>query len=164
MTISPYGFTVFCDDIRHEADGKRSFIGTYSGSMIVHGQFPALIPKFAAAITFNEPNDLSLTRTTSVIIHILTPGETIETCLIKLEAPPISQQQKDQNEENRKNLDSAGITMESAEIPLTRFDMNFMWTPLVLPTPGWIRIRAKYNNEIIRLGSLRVEPTGLPPT
>jgi hypothetical protein len=34
----------FCDDIRHELDGRRSFLGVYSSSTVVP-QFPHIFPK-----------------------------------------------------------------------------------------------------------------------
>jgi len=38
-------YTIFCDDVRHETNNKKSFIGVYDQTLIVK-QFPTLVPKF----------------------------------------------------------------------------------------------------------------------
>lgn len=41
--------TIFCDDIRHEMGGKLSYIGVYSGRLIVP-DFPMTLPKLCVAV------------------------------------------------------------------------------------------------------------------
>jgi hypothetical protein len=41
--------TIFCDDIRHELGGKLSYIGVYSGRLIVP-DFPVTLPKLCVAV------------------------------------------------------------------------------------------------------------------
>jgi hypothetical protein len=47
---------IFCDDIREEVGGKFSFMGVYSGDMIV-ANLPAVLPKLCIAITVVTPVD-----------------------------------------------------------------------------------------------------------
>jgi hypothetical protein len=47
-----YGFTIFCDDIRQEVGGKITYVGAYGGRLLVHGDFPVRLPKFALGITY----------------------------------------------------------------------------------------------------------------
>jgi hypothetical protein len=53
-TRTPYGFTIFCDDLRQEANGKVIYIGVYSADMIIYGSPPMLLPTFVAATTYRE--------------------------------------------------------------------------------------------------------------
>lgn len=48
----PYGYTIFCEDIREEVGGKRSLMGVYSGDMVFQGQAPGIIPSFVAQINW----------------------------------------------------------------------------------------------------------------
>lgn len=48
----PYGYTVFCDDIREEVGGKRSLMGIYSGDMLFQDDAPGVIPSFVAQINW----------------------------------------------------------------------------------------------------------------
>lgn len=47
-------FTIFCDDVRQEASGKLSFVGSYLQSMLVL-EFPVQLPKFCAVMTVRTP-------------------------------------------------------------------------------------------------------------
>ena len=47
-----YGHTIFCDDIRREVGEKASYIGVYTGHMLVPGNFPLLLPKFGFAMHY----------------------------------------------------------------------------------------------------------------
>ena len=46
--------TVFCDDIRHEAGGKVSYIGVYAGQLFVP-TFPVTLPKLCLAMSMTTP-------------------------------------------------------------------------------------------------------------
>ena len=48
--------TLFCDDIRHEVNGKLSYIGVYAGTLLASA-FPATLPKFCVSITILTPAD-----------------------------------------------------------------------------------------------------------
>ena len=48
--------TLFCDDIRHETNGKAMYIGVYSSAMLVQ-QFPITLPKLCIAIKVTTPAD-----------------------------------------------------------------------------------------------------------
>jgi len=55
--------TVFCDDIRHELGGKLSYIGVYSGMLLVP-TFPATLSKFCLAMNILTPADRSFAKLT----------------------------------------------------------------------------------------------------
>jgi len=46
--------TIFCDDIRNEMGGKLSYIGVYSGRLIV-SKFPVTLPKLCLALNIVTP-------------------------------------------------------------------------------------------------------------
>lgn len=46
--------TTFCDDIRHEVNGKLSLIGVYSGQMLVPS-FPVILPQLCLVIVVLTP-------------------------------------------------------------------------------------------------------------
>jgi hypothetical protein len=48
--------TIFCDDIRHEVNGKISYIGVYAGTMFVP-VFPSTLPKLCIDIKVVSPPD-----------------------------------------------------------------------------------------------------------
>jgi len=50
---TPYGYTIFCDDIRQEEGGKTSFMGVYRGLMTLPA-IPMTLPKFCLAIWYFE--------------------------------------------------------------------------------------------------------------
>lgn len=55
--------TVFCDDIRHELGGKLSYIGVYSGKLIVP-TFPATLSKLCLAMNVLTPADRPFAKLT----------------------------------------------------------------------------------------------------
>jgi hypothetical protein len=152
MEPSPYGFTVFCDDIRQEDSGKRTFVGTYAGTMIINATaLPAAIPTFGFAVTFMEPEELVRKREFPIPIHIYLPGDTEEAPSIRGELAP--------------NLEAALPLLDAIDMTpalpdmgprMLRADLVISVTPLVIREAGWIRIRAPYKEETIRLGTLKV--------
>ena len=45
-----YAYSLFCDDIRHEVNGKVSFMGTFAGALFLPG-VPAVLPKLCCVIS-----------------------------------------------------------------------------------------------------------------
>jgi hypothetical protein len=78
-----YGYTIFCDDIRYEMGGKISFIGTYSGTTIVHPVFPVMLPMFAMSITPFQRKRIFVPK---VELRIFLPGDPDDTPSIQAEA------------------------------------------------------------------------------
>lgn len=48
-------FATYCDDIRHEVNGKLSLIGCYAGEMYVPS-FPVTLPRLCVHFTLTTPN------------------------------------------------------------------------------------------------------------
>src|SRR5438445_2168364 len=85
----PYGFSVFCDDIRAEVGGKASFIGVYNSIMFMPS-FPAVLPKFGIIIFFNEPAEMIRTRDFTVNINVFLPGQ--DEPIFTGDIPPVTEE------------------------------------------------------------------------
>lgn len=52
---SPYGIATFCDDVRHEVDGKMTYVGVCGPELIVGVTAPINLPKFVVIIDLCVP-------------------------------------------------------------------------------------------------------------
>lgn len=156
----PFGFTIFCDDIRQEIGNKFSYMGVYQGVILVP-QFPAIIPRFGIAITFWEPKALALTRDFAVPITVFLPGDA-------LDKPSMSGEIPADHEQIQGAFNSSQALPDDDDIPsLLMVNLNISMSPLVIQKPGRIKVRGDYKGETVKLGSIRIEtpqrPTGAPP-
>jgi hypothetical protein len=60
--------TIFCDDIRHEIDGKISYIGAYNGVLFV-SNFPATLPKLCLSVIALTPSGKPFTKLKMRVLH-----------------------------------------------------------------------------------------------
>lgn len=136
-----YGSTIFCDDLREEVGGKKTFIGCYSESLLTTS-FPLLLPIFALYIRFLEP----LKDTSEVLlIRVFIENENgDEEALLDAELPSDRHQQ----------VRNTGPSDEDADKLASVLQLRA--SPLVIQGPGFIRVRAYRGDEHFKLGSLRV--------
>lgn len=131
----PSGHTVFCDDIRHEINGKITLVGTYTNIMYISGSLPHVLPKFCLGIVFREAKD----SLDNVTIKIFFPGDDENPIgVVNLVSQP---------DLNIPDLD---------EFSFKEFRLFFEATGVVIKQEGRIRVRAYKNDDEIRLGSLTV--------
>ncbi|MHB8285467.1 MAG: hypothetical protein ACYDD1_12415 [Caulobacteraceae bacterium] len=133
-----WGITIFCDDIRYEVGGKKSFMGIYNGAMIVES-FPVLLPKLAFSIRFMErfgESDAPVTFTLSF------PGqiEPVATINFERQGSPV-------------NLH----TVADAELE-QRLEMTpeFFLSPVQIIEAGYIKVRATRGQETFKIGALQI--------
>jgi hypothetical protein len=135
----PSGYTIFCDDIRHEASGKATYVGIYKSVMFLRGEMPVTLPKICFAILLREEPQSK----EPVTIKIFFPG------------------QGDEDEPG------ASIGMQLQNVPETppssEFTMRDAWMLLEVPNAkieqyGKFRVRAYRGGDEIRLGTLVVQP------
>lgn len=145
----PYGTTIFCDDIRDEVDGKKTYVGVYYREMIFDAPFPALVPQFAMAVTLLEPLNVP---ETPINIKIYVPGDTSDHTAIDFDLP-------------LGRIDNAATANSDPLAEYAASLLAFKVAPLVIPREGHIRVRAHWNNEEIKLGSIRIRTllAGDPP-
>ena len=140
-----FGFAIFCDDIRREIGDKTSFIGAYAGVMVVHAQFPVVLPKLGIGISYFEHHG---SRDEPVTLRIFFPNEIEPAIEAQL---PI--------EEIRQTAVSQQDAVKDDNLPQTRylrFDTQIVLNGVVLKSTGLIRVRLFCGGEMVRIGTLRI--------
>ena len=135
----PYGITTFCDDFRTEDNGKHLIIGVYDDTMLLP-KFPITVPQFAFVIKLLEP--LSM-KGEGGSLKIFVPGETgVETIFdVEIESSRWEQVEKDDFDKEASYLGSNYVIKVA---------------PFRLHGPGYIRVRAYFGEDEVKLGSLKV--------
>jgi|GEM_PF-907529 len=150
LPATPYGYTIFCDDIRQEANGKLIYVGVYTSEMIIYGASPMLLPTFVAATTYRErPGESNA----PVKIKMFVPGSDDAATEFDLPVAVMRSTQFGAETEGEDRIYSAIIPIRIS--------------PLLLHQDGLIKIRAYRGDDEIRLGALLVRfqaPPGNPPT
>ena len=143
-----FGYTIFCDDIRREADGKMIFVGVYIGQMLVNIPFPVTLPKFGFSISFWQKKELFVPK---LGIRIFLPGDSDD-------SPSITAEMSEAQ---------GGAALEFAAQPpswaqndptMVTLYANLIFVPLPIKQQGTIKVRIVRNDELIRVGSLWVTP------
>lgn len=130
--------TIFCDDIRHEVNGKISFIGVYSGKLFVH-DFPITLPKLCLDIKIRTPIDLPFEELT---ISVFKDDEVLEEIIIDKE------QCKEANE---------AINNGSDEFRVLSAAFQLIFSPIEFERPCKLRVRAQTESEEIKGLALQIE-------
>jgi hypothetical protein len=134
-----FGYTIFCDDIRMEADGKVSFIGSYHmGTLVIHVPFPATLAKFAMGINYMEEREAF---SHDIKVKIFMPD------------------QEEESDEAAFEFQIERSLIQSAEISEGKFFRFFtpvIVAPLQLMRPGKIKVRAHCGDVVIKMGVLTV--------
>lgn len=141
---SPFGYTVFCDDLRQEVLGKITLVGVYGAELIVYAFMPATLSKLAMSINYYE----RLGESDSPLeLRIYLPGED--------EQPAFSQLIAGEPLEKFRNHEvSADFPLE---IPWVGMTVNIGFSPLELKEEGYIRVRMIRGDDEIKIGSLRIK-------
>ncbi len=136
---TPGGYSIFCDDIRHENNGKQILIGLYNADMLIDA-FPILLPTFQVLIRYQErPGESSL----PVKFVITSPHPTDEK-IFEAEVP-------------RENFEKVLIPSDNnLDDPFVSLNLHASFAGFVLAGPGRIKVRAYRGDDEIRLGALRV--------
>jgi hypothetical protein len=138
----PYGTTIFCDDIRDEISGKKTYVGVYMGNMILSGGFPAVVPQFGLAVTYLEPIGREVKP---VVLKVFVPGDNEEEQAVALEIDL--------------PLDRHDIFKDRVFDPLAEYFasiLHFRISPFVIPKTGYVKVRAYEGDQEFRLGSLQI--------
>ncbi|MGB6175239.1 MAG: hypothetical protein WBF43_02615 [Methylocella sp.] len=147
---TPYGYTIFCDDLRQEANGKLIYIGVYTADMIIFGTPPMLLPTFVAAITYRErPGESDV----PVKIKMFLPGSDAAAAELDLPVAVMRSAQFGAETEGEDRIYSAFVSIRAS--------------PLLVRQGGLIKMRAYRGDDEIRLGALAVKfqaPLGTLPT
>jgi hypothetical protein len=145
---SPFGSSIFCDDIRYEIGGKTSLIGVYHGVMYVR-EFPADIAKLGITIFFNEPREMAEKRTFNLKLKIFSPNSDDEP-LINADIMPLSREQIE-------NISESSLDNDPDIPKLVMLKAEFTLSPLKIEKPGRMKVRMAYGEDIIKIGSMKIE-------
>jgi hypothetical protein len=130
-----FGNTLFCDDIRREVGNKVSYIGTYRGTIFVHGDFPVTLPKFAFAVRFSQKKELF---DPNCKVWIFFPGDADEAPSIVAEFPALPP-----------------LNGETEEYITT--EAQIVLAGMTVPSAGAIKVRILRQDQLHKVGQLKVE-------
>jgi len=133
--------TIFCDDIRHEVAGKVSYIGVYSGRLLVP-TFPATLPKLCIAMTLVTPATTPFRKLSLRVLkdsEVLVQGALDEAKLIDL---------VDKTDEAPTSEHNDRVAM---------LQSYFVFSPFQVDAPCVIRVRVDTEEGELRGVGLRIE-------
>lgn len=137
---TPYAYTIFCDDVRHEVSGKTTLVGVYNSVMILAQQAPIVVPRLWIVLNyFERPSESN--EQVDVAIHV--SGQDVPAVFATLvpagdrPVPP-------------ENLP------EAESETFIQFKAFFEIAPLFIEQFGLIKVRLKRGNLTIQAGSLLV--------
>jgi hypothetical protein len=142
----PWGFSLFCDDVRFELGGKMSIMGIYQADMIFAAQqtFPIILPKFGIFVKYYEMQD---TMTNDILVRVFLPSDPKDAPSVTL---PFNR------------------TLLAATTPPRRYELEpdqervfnltypIVFSPLVIKQEGFVKVRAVCGEKITNLGSLMI--------
>lgn len=138
----PSGFVIFCDDIRHEINGKATYVGVYSGQLIIGGDLPITLPQLHAAITFRVAPPSEIIKP---IIRMNITGQDEALFEWKAEIAPVVNQQ-----------DNIVSSENSDSITIMQMGITAGLQSLVIRESCEIRVRAYIGDDEYRLGALQI--------
>lgn len=142
-----YGYTIFCDDIRAEVDGKVTYVGAYSGTMFVRGTFPVTLPKFALGIVYLQRHDKVMLPIT---FHVFLPEAKDE--------PSIVAEMSEEAARSAMLLGQDLAQRVGTEAAFTTLYSHLTFAPFRIAQLGLLRVRAVRGDHLIRLGTLQIVP------
>ena len=142
--MTRFAYSIFCDDIRNELNGKISLMGVF-GSLMYLPEFPAVLPKLCAVLTASTPTDKPF-KTVSF------KGTMDENVIFEIAL--------DSNQMEQMRQQSGGLIDDPKG-----FEAKAMvvLSPLHLETPTKIKISIVADGEEIDCGGLQISkaPEGL---
>jgi hypothetical protein len=142
MTDEAYGITVFCDDIRHEINGKMTLVGCYASELNFSGPPPGVLPTFAALVHLRFPRSITFEALQLTVVKVES-GDSTEIFSADSKIAPDA------------FTDKSDLGEEKADEKVLSVVVPIQWTPLVFSGPALLRVRAKLDSGAeVRAGSL----------
>lgn len=137
-----WGVSIFCDDLRPEVGNKFSLMGLYLAEIILPVEFPTIIPKFVVFIRYYE---IKGAFSDDVILKIHLPGDTED-------KPTFTQLFK------REDINSAPkpYSVDPEMTAVSSIQFHVVISPFMIPSEGFIKVRAHCGEEVTKLGTLMV--------
>lgn len=141
---TPFGYVIFCDDVRNEVDGKTTIVGAYGADIVFGIPLPVTLGKFAMVVKYFE---LPKESSDPIKIEVYFPGDAEDAPSVAANLPA---------EEMRNMPLPKGADNEDARIGAS---FNMVFPPFTILKEGYIRVRAVRGDDVIKLGRLRVTTT-----
>lgn len=139
------GYTVFCDDIRFEQEGKITLVGIYHSAILIRSnEFPVNLPKFALSVVFNQLKSIFEPK---LQLRISLPGDKVEEPSIVVEIEP-----------------PADLPALNSERPTISARANIILAPLTINGPGQIKVRIERRGDLHPVGRLDVQVVDPAPS
>lgn len=130
---TPYGTTLFCDDVRYEQAGKVSYIGSYGGDIRVYADKPAILPKLCAVVQLLIPIDFKYEKFSIVLTKYTFDTQEKITELIKDYLP-----------------------VDGASGACAKVVFHMVMSPFQLEDDCHLRVSAYFDDAEIKLGSIPI--------
>lgn len=145
MNKEAFGTTTYCDDIRHEVDGKMTLVGCYAADMNFKGPAPGRLSSFAAVVNFRIPNAIKFRKFKLAVVKE-DGDEVTELASTTTDIPP---------EAFEEFAEGNGDADENEKMFIILAPLKL--GGLVMKENGYIKTRAYLDDgPEIRLGSLKV--------
>ncbi|WP_288078996.1 hypothetical protein [Pseudomonas sp.] len=135
--MTRYAHALYCDDVRHELGDKVSFMGVYSGKLLI-SDLPAILPKLCVALTLRSGLD---TPFKSIVITGLYREQ--EVFVMNL---------------NEQDVDRAkDSTPPSADSSALYVQILAIMSPFQIEEPGRLDIKIIADGETLKVAALEIE-------
>lgn len=131
----PYGYALFCEDVRNEVGGSQSYIGVINSGGVIAPQYPLHMPKLGVVTMFIQDAREPIEAMDFVVYFQADGKEQEELVRASAEAQP---------------------GRDASEMPgrITKISAILMLSPLVIAEPGVMRVRAYRQGREFKLGAL----------
>ncbi|WP_112794689.1 DUF6941 family protein [Rhizobium sp. SYY.PMSO] len=136
-----YGYCIFCDDVRTEIGEKLSFIGVYSGVLMLP-EFPFSLPKFCVHVNLIT---LATEPYRSIVLRCIAPGD----------SQPLLEERLDPVQLNEQKELTDGSEADGIPINVV-VGASLVFSPLRLRRPGLLTVSAIIDDKPAEIASLRI--------
>lgn len=140
---SPDGYTLFCDDIRHEVTGKTTLVGIYNSQLIVTGNLPIVLPKLCASITIRlnpPPHHLK------PVIKVFRTDQDEPIFVCEVDIPAV----------HPNKIPRVTDHLEPDAVTFMQFSVNAQFESFQIERPCALKVRVFIGEDEIRLGALQI--------
>jgi hypothetical protein len=135
------GYTIFCDDIRHEVSGKVTYVGVYNGVIAPeNGELPIVLPKLCVSTTINWYEDEL--PAPPMTLKIFGPGSDEALSQVEFQFPD--------------SADVIWLPGEKSKDAFISISLQAAFTGITFRKQGALKVRAYGGGQEFKLGSLMV--------
>ncbi|MFN0045598.1 MAG: hypothetical protein ACKVOS_03945 [Sphingorhabdus sp.] len=140
---SPDGYTLFCDDIRHEVTGKTTLVGIYNSQLIITGNLPVILPKLCASITLRLNPPLHPLKP---VIKVFRTDQDEPIFVCEVDIPAVDPEKIPQVNQH----------LEPDAVTFIQFSVNAQFESFQIEKPCALKVRVFIGNDELRLGALQI--------